>query len=149
MSTSVESPAPGSAQPADTSTTSRRRVPASVSLAALDELGRPWAVVTSADARLAAARLGAAGITAPVVVDRDAVAHGKPDPEGYLLAAARLGVDPADCLVVEDTATGAAAGRAAGATVAGLKGGAGGEAQLALRDLTELVPHSSVRRTSL
>jgi sugar-phosphatase len=118
-------------------------------IAALDELGRPWAVVTSADARLAAARLGAAGITAPVVVDRDAVAHGKPDPEGYLLAAARLGVDPADCLVVEDTATGAAAGRAAGATVAGLKGGAGGEAQLALRDLTELVPHSSVRRTSL
>ena len=115
-------------------------------IAALQRLGRPWAVVTSADARLAAARLGAAGITAAVVVDRRAVTRGKPDPEGYLLAAARLGVDPQDCLVVEDTPTGAAAGRAAGATVAGLKGGAGGEAHLALRDLTDLVPHPSPRR---
>ena len=115
-------------------------------IAAVEGLGLPWAVVTSADARLAAARLGAAGITAPVVVDLEAVARSKPDPEGYLLAASRLGVDPHDCLVVEDTATGAAAGRAAGATVAGLKGGAGGEAHLALRDLTDLVPHQSPRR---
>ena len=115
-------------------------------IAVLERLGRPWAVVTSADARLAAARLGAAGITAPVLVDREAVAEGKPDPEGYRLAAARLGVDPHECLVVEDTATGAAAGRAAGATVAGLKGGAGGVAHLPIADLTELVPHPSSRR---
>jgi mannitol-1-/sugar-/sorbitol-6-phosphatase len=115
-------------------------------IAALEHLGRPWAVVTSADARLAAARLGAAGITAPVLVDRGAVARGKPDPEGYLLAAARLGADPQDCLVVEDTATGATAGRAAGATVAGLKCGAGGVADVALTDLTDLVPHPSPRR---
>jgi sugar-phosphatase len=115
-------------------------------LAALERLGRPWAVVTSADARLAAARLGAAGITAPVLVDREAVVRGKPDPEGYRLAAARLGVDPHECLVVEDTATGAAAGRAAGATVAGLKGGAGGVAHLPIADLSELVPHPSSRR---
>jgi mannitol-1-/sugar-/sorbitol-6-phosphatase len=112
-------------------------------IAALERLGRPWAVVTSADARLAAARLGAAGITAPILVDREAVAEGKPDPEGYRLAAARLGVDPHECLVVEDTATGAAAGRAAGATVAGLKGI---EAHLPIVDLTELVPHPSPRR---
>jgi sugar-phosphatase len=112
-------------------------------IAALERLGRPWAVVTSADARLAAARLGAAGITAPVLVDREAVTEGKPDPEGYRLAAARLGVDPHECLVVEDTATGAAAGRAAGATVAGLKGI---EAHLPIADLTELVPHPSSRR---
>ena len=115
-------------------------------IVALERLGRLWAVVTSADARLAAARLGAAGITAPVLVDREAVAEGKPDPEGYRLAAARLGVDPHECLVVEDTATGAAAGRAAGATVAGLKGGAGGVAHLPIADLTELVPHPSSRR---
>ncbi len=112
-------------------------------VAALERDGRPWAVVTSADARLAAIRLGAAGIAARVVVDRDAVVHGKPDPEGYRLAASRLGVDPDDCLVVEDTDTGAAAGRAAGATVAGLKGI---DADLPLTDLSDLVPHSSARR---
>ena len=115
-------------------------------LDALERDGRPWAVVTSADARLAAIRLGAAGIAARLVVDRDAVVAGKPDPEGYLLAATRLGVAPGDCLVVEDTPTGATAGRAAGATVAGLKGGAGGVADFGLTDLTDLVPRSSHRR---
>jgi mannitol-1-/sugar-/sorbitol-6-phosphatase len=48
------------------------------------------------------------------------VAEGKPDPACYLLAAARLGVDPRTCLVVEDSAPGVAAGRAAGAKVAAL-----------------------------
>ena len=43
----------------------------------------------------------------------------KPAPDVYLAAAAHLGVDPARCLVVEDTATGARAGLAAGATVWG------------------------------
>src|ERR1700733_4745906 len=64
--------------------------------------GVPWAVVTSADTRLAAARLGAAGITAPVLVSSDDVPVGKPDPAGYLRAARLLGVRAADCLVVED-----------------------------------------------
>lgn len=91
-------------------------------VATLDRLALPWAVVTSADVRLATARLGAAGISAPMLVTIDDVAVGKPDPEGYLVAAARLGVDPARCLVVEDAAPGVAAGRAAGARVAGLKG---------------------------
>ncbi|HEY2222361.1 HAD-IA family hydrolase [Actinomycetospora sp.] len=110
-----------------------------VLVAELDRTGRPWAVVTSADARLAAIRLEAAGIRAPLVIDRDAVVAGKPDPEGYRLAAERLGVDPHDCLVVEDTPTGTAAGRAAGATVAGLKGGAGGAADFPLATLTDLI----------
>ncbi len=43
----------------------------------------------------------------------------KPHPDVYLAAAAHLGADPAHCLVVEDTATGAQAGLAAGATVWG------------------------------
>lgn len=47
------------------------------------------------------------------------VPHGKPAPDVYLAAAAGLGVDPRRCAVVEDTATGAAAGLAAGATVFG------------------------------
>ncbi|HEY2204014.1 MAG TPA: HAD-IA family hydrolase [Pseudonocardia sp.] len=105
--------------------------------AALDRLRLPWAVVTLADARLATARLGAAGIAPPLLVTARDVRAGKPDPEGYLLAARRLGVDPARCLVVEDSRTGAAAGHAAGATVATLKGVPG---DLPLADLGELVP---------
>lgn len=103
----------------------------------LTATGIPWAVVTSADTPLAAARLYAAGIDAPLVVDRTAVTRGKPDPESYVLAARRLGVDPASCLVVEDSATGAAAGRAAGARVAGLRGV---DADVALTDLHDLLP---------
>jgi mannitol-1-/sugar-/sorbitol-6-phosphatase len=90
-------------------------------LRTLDERGIPWAVVTSADQRLATLRLNAAGITARVLVTTDDITRGKPDPEGYLLAAKLLGVDCARCLVVEDAEPGVAAGRAAGATVAALK----------------------------
>jgi len=91
-------------------------------VATLERLGLPWAVVTSADTRLATARLGQTGINPPLLVTVDDVTVGKPDPQGYLIAARRLGVDPARCLVVEDSDAGVAAGRAAGATVASLKG---------------------------
>jgi sugar-phosphatase len=82
----------------------------------------PWAVVTSADDRLAKARLGAAGITAPVLVTTDDVAAGKPDPAGYLRAAELLGTAPGRCLVVEDAEVGLQAARAAGAYTAALRG---------------------------
>lgn len=82
----------------------------------------PWAVVTSADVRLAQVRLAAAGVTPPLLVTAEDVRAGKPDPESYLLAARRLATDPARCLVVEDSAAGVTAGRAAGAMVAALKG---------------------------
>lgn len=78
-----------------------------------------WAVVTSATRPLAEARLREAGIDAPVVITADDITRGKPDPEPYLLAAGKLGVDPARCVVFEDAPAGLAAGRAAGmATVA-------------------------------
>jgi mannitol-1-/sugar-/sorbitol-6-phosphatase len=78
-------------------------------------------VVTSATRPLAAARLGAVGIAPPaVVVYADDVTHGKPDPEGYLTAARRLGVEPAAALVVEDSPPGIEAGRAAGAATVGV-----------------------------
>lgn len=108
-------------------------------LAALDERGIPWAVVTSADSKLALLRLGAAGIAARVLVTTDDVPAGKPDPAGYLLAAERLGVRPEDCLVVEDAAPGVDAGRAAGATVAALKGVAGDIQIDSLRRITALL----------
>lgn len=91
-------------------------------IAALARRRLPWAVVTSADRRLAAARLRAGGIKPPVLVTDDDVERGKPAPDCYLLAAARLGVPPAGCLVVEDSGAGIAAGAAAGMKVAALRG---------------------------
>ena len=79
------------------------------------------AVVTSATRPLAEARLGAVGIEPPaVMVFAGDVERGKPDPEGYLTAARRLGVDPAEALVVEDSPPGIEAGRAAGAATVGV-----------------------------
>ncbi len=49
-----------------------------------------------------------------VSVAGDEVSHGKPHPEPYLVAAARLGVDPASCVVLEDSLTGVASAEAAG-----------------------------------
>ncbi|MGW2025323.1 HAD-IA family hydrolase [Streptomyces decoyicus] len=84
-------------------------------LALLESLpAERWAVVTSATARLAEARLDAAGIRAKTLISADDISRGKPDPEPFLLAAERLGVDPARCVVFEDAPAGLAAGRAAG-----------------------------------
>ena len=91
-------------------------------LGELDRLGLPWAIVTSADPTLARVRLAAARIRPALLVTADDVRAGKPDPDGYLLAARKLGADPGRCLVVEDAEAGVRAGRAAGATVAALKG---------------------------
>lgn len=78
------------------------------------------AIVTSCTAPLAAARIAAAGVTSPaVVVTASDVEIGKPDPAPFLLAAHRLGANPARCLVVEDAVSGIMAAKAAGmATVA-------------------------------
>jgi alpha-glucosidase len=113
-------------------------VPAPGAQLLLELLGRlrlPWAVVTSADRRLARARLDAAGISPPLLLTIEDVTAGKPDPEGYRLAAERLGVDPTRCLVVEDTEPGLAAGSAAGAVTAALRGLAG---DVRIRDLAQL-----------
>ena len=76
------------------------------------------AVVTSCTAVLAAARLAAARLVPPqVLVTVDRLRRGKPAPDGYLLAAAELGRAAADCLVVEDSASGISAARAAGCAV--------------------------------
>jgi sugar-phosphatase len=80
-----------------------------------------WAVVTSAIRRIAAARLAGAGLPLPrVLVGAEDVPAGKPAPDGYLKAARALGVEPARCVVIEDTPAGVQAGRAAGAVVIGL-----------------------------
>ncbi|MEU4895853.1 HAD-IA family hydrolase [Streptomyces sp. NPDC044780] len=73
-----------------------------------------WAVVTSANRKLAEARLVEVGIRPQTLISADDITRGKPDPEPFLLAAERLGVDPARCVVFEDAPAGLAAGRAAG-----------------------------------
>ncbi|WP_142053243.1 HAD-IA family hydrolase [Pseudonocardia kunmingensis] len=75
-----------------------------------------WAAVTSGSRVLMRARLAAAGLPVPeVLVSAGDVSAGKPDPEGYLKAAAALGYEITRCLVVEDAPAGIGAGRAAGA----------------------------------
>jgi mannitol-1-/sugar-/sorbitol-6-phosphatase len=77
-----------------------------------------WTVVTSATDRLARSRMEHAGIRVPArIVSADLVTHGKPHPEPYRKGAQLLGLAPADCLVIEDSASGAQAGRAAGCAV--------------------------------
>lgn len=78
-----------------------------------------WAVVTSATLALASVRIQAAKLPLPrVMVTAEDVRCGKPDPEGFLLAAKRLGVSIGDCLVFEDSPAGVASAKAAGAHVA-------------------------------
>ncbi len=77
-----------------------------------------WAVVTSAPRELAKVRLAAAGIPLPpLLLSAEDAVNGKPAPDGFLLAAERLGVAPGDCLVFEDAPAGIAAAEAAGCDV--------------------------------
>ena len=59
----------------------------------------------------------------PHVYSAELVDHGKPAPDVFLYAAAKLDADPKKCLVIEDSANGVKAGRAAGMTVWGFLGG--------------------------
>ncbi|MFL6700467.1 MAG: HAD-IA family hydrolase [Vitreoscilla sp.] len=77
-----------------------------------------WAVVTSAPRELARRRIEAAGLAMPpMLIAAEDVTQGKPAPDCFLLAAARLGVRASDCLVFEDAPAGIAAAQAAGASV--------------------------------
>lgn len=69
--------------------------------------------------------------------------HGKPHPEPYLLTARRLGVDPEDCLAIEDSIIGMTAAARAGMVVAGMpspvqRSQAAGICAIVCADLTEL-----------
>ena len=80
-----------------------------------------WAVATSGRRSSATDRLRRAGLPIPdVLVCAEDVASGKPSPDAYLLAARRLAVAPADCLVIEDAPAGIEAARAAGMSVVAL-----------------------------
>jgi len=78
--------------------------------------GVPLALCTSTIGGLAQQRLQQAGLLDyfDVVVTRSDVTNAKPHPEPYLLAASRLGIDPADCVAVEDSVAGVRSATAAG-----------------------------------
>lgn len=83
-----------------------------------------WAIVTSCGERLARALLANAELPVPdVLVSDDDVERGKPAPDCYALAATRLDVPAAKCLVVEDSIQGVQAGLAAGMDVVAIRRG--------------------------
>jgi len=85
-------------------------------LAALPE--DRWIVVTSATERLARVRMSVGGVPVPrTMVAADFVTRGKPHPEPFLKGASLLGFAPQECVVFEDSASGAQAGRSAGCIV--------------------------------
>ncbi|WP_338683254.1 HAD-IA family hydrolase [Streptomyces acidiscabies] len=102
--------------------------------------GVPHALVTSADVPLSTARMAAAGLPLPALrITAESVGASKPDPEGFLKAAAELGVAPADCVVFEDSGAGIQAGKAAGMRVVGVgERAAAHPADVVVRDLREI-----------
>ena len=90
-------------------------------LVELREQGIPTALVTMSVSRMAhhvADRLGFVGFDA--VVSGDDVTNAKPHPEPYLRGAELLGVNPADCVSIEDSPPGMASALAAGTVVIGV-----------------------------
>jgi mannitol-1-/sugar-/sorbitol-6-phosphatase len=80
-----------------------------------------WAIVTSGSAWWVAEAFDQHKLPLPAVqVYGEDVAAAKPAPDAYLLAASLLSVEPADCLVVEDSSVGVRAGKAAGCQVLGV-----------------------------
>lgn len=80
-----------------------------------------WAVVTSGTTTVARPRLAAVGIPEPpVLITANDIDMGKPDPEGYLAAAERLGAPANGCIVIEDSPAGLEAARAAGMKTIGV-----------------------------
>jgi HAD superfamily hydrolase (TIGR01509 family) len=94
--------------------------------AVVERLGLPRAVASSSSEDHLAYKLRKTGLWehfAPHIYSADHVAHAKPAPDLFLHAAARLGVAPRDCLVIEDSVNGVTAGLAAGMRVWGFAGG--------------------------
>ncbi len=102
-----------------------------------------WAIVTSGSAKVALSRMRFCGIPTPnVFITALDVKRGKPAPDGYLAAAAKLGVPAEECIVVEDTRAGIKSGKAGGMKVIAVEGtekdGGLAEADLVAGRLTDI-----------
>ena len=98
----------------------------------LTEQDIPWAIATSGRMETAAHNLEALGVdpSKVPVVTRDQVRHAKPDPDLFLAAAARLGVDIHQSLVIGDSVWDMLAAQRARALGVGLLAGGYGQAEL-------------------
>jgi HAD superfamily hydrolase (TIGR01549 family) len=97
----------------------------------LTRMSVPWAIATSGYRESAAPTLDLLGVPDGVpVITRDLVAHAKPDPDLFLAAADRLGVDIADSVVVGDSVWDLLAARRARALGVGLLSGGYGQDEL-------------------
>jgi HAD superfamily hydrolase (TIGR01509 family) len=103
-------------------------------LADLRARGVPVAVASSSVRERLDRTLAGVGLTFDITIAGDEVEHGKPAPDMFLLAAKRLGLAPSECVVIEDSAPGVAAGRAAGIPTLGVCRVPGTEASLAVAD---------------
>lgn len=83
----------------------------------------PRALVTGSSRGEAAQALRHLGIELAIVIAAEDVERSKPSPDGYLQAIGRLGIAPHECLVIEDSVAGIAAGRAAGCIVLAVRAG--------------------------
>jgi phosphoglycolate phosphatase-like HAD superfamily hydrolase len=120
----------------------------------------PWAIATSGRRLTADIGLGLLGIAPNAhVVTRDDVEHAKPDPDLFLAAAARLGVEPSSCFVVGDSVWDLLAAQRARALGVGVLSGGYGREELEsagayrvyedTRDLLDHLDEVGVRRRSL
>jgi len=129
-------------------------------VAAVRRLGARWpkAIVTGSSRAEARQALEALKVVDefPVILASEDYQHGKPAPDGYLGAAARLGVRPERCVILEDSRAGIAAGIAAGMTVIAIRAGnfAGQDQSAAhvivntLDDVTEALIESVAQRAA-
>jgi mannitol-1-/sugar-/sorbitol-6-phosphatase len=83
--------------------------------------GARWTIVTSASQRLMENRLRHVGLPIPAtIITANNVTHGKPHPEPYLNGTLSLGLEPSQCLVIEDSPAGIQSGKAAGCKTLGV-----------------------------
>jgi beta-phosphoglucomutase len=108
----------------------------------LHEAGWRQAIASSAPRRNAELMLRLLGLSAyfDAIVAAEDVSKGKPDPDVFLAAASRLGVDPHRCVVVEDAAAGIEAGRRGGMRTVGVSRTPTLEADVFVRSLADLPP---------
>ncbi|MGT2439479.1 HAD family hydrolase [Bradyrhizobium betae] len=94
--------------------------------AVMSDLSVPFCVASSSDIDRVALSLDVTGLRTYFgdrIYTAQMVRHGKPAPDLFLLAAERMGIQPARTLVIEDSVSGVEAGKAAGMTVWGFIGG--------------------------
>jgi HAD superfamily hydrolase (TIGR01509 family) len=104
---------------------------AEVLLRTLTDLGTPWAIATSGYRESAGPTIERLGVPPDVpVVTRDLVQRAKPDPDLFLAAADKLGIDIEDCVVVGDSVWDLLAARRARALGVGLLSGGYGREEL-------------------